>query len=91
MDRFIVVSSHEAQAKGFPDMFWSAQGLEHFWCLYETDGEKPIRLVACDGGEPEDQLLVRDWRWVPEELNKLAERISYLERILRRVGTLAPS
>jgi hypothetical protein len=27
--------------------------------------------VACDGGEPEDQLLCRDWSWVPDYLNKL--------------------
>lgn len=25
--------------------------------------------VGRDGGEPEDQSLVRDWAWVPERLN----------------------
>ena len=29
-------------------------------------------FVACDGGEPEDQLLTRDWSWVVPLLNKIA-------------------
>lgn len=42
------------------------------WCLMLGD-----ELVGCDGGEPEDQMLVRDWAWVPERLN--AERAARLE------------
>ena len=28
-------------------------------------------IVGEDGGEPEDQVLIRDWNWVPIRLNKL--------------------
>lgn len=30
-------------------------------------------LIGGDGGSPEDQILPRDWRWVPEALNRVAE------------------
>ena len=39
------------------------------WVLIDTATNTE---VGRDGGEPEDQLLVRDWKWVPEVLNKLA-------------------
>lgn len=83
MNRFIVVSSKDARANRYPgydDPVHDRHFLDGWcWCLYETDGEKPIRLIAEDGGEPEDQCLVRDWDWVPTELNKLASRIAELE------------
>lgn len=72
MERYSVVLSFDAIAKGYPG--WEELQLypdEACWCLYETDNGKPFRLVATDGGDPEDQTLVRDWRWVPGELNKL--------------------
>jgi len=31
------------------------------------------RILGMDGGEPEDQTLGRDWNWVADELNKVAE------------------
>lgn len=34
-----------------------------------TTGE----IVGEDGGEPEDQLLVRDWQWVASALNAVEE------------------
>lgn len=80
MDRFIVVSSDEARRQELPG--WDClhqNGSGWHWCLYETDGEKPIRLVGEDGGEPEDQFLTRDLAWVPVEMNKLAEKIKELE------------
>jgi len=32
--------------------------------------ENGYRLLGSDGGEPEDQVLYRDWKWVVPELNK---------------------
>lgn len=43
------------------------------------------RLVGIDGGEPEDQLLCRDWKWVPEELNKLAARVAASDERIREL------
>lgn len=41
------------------------------WVLVEThpDG-KVARVIAHDGGEPEDQTLVRDFSWAPDILNE---------------------
>lgn len=41
--------------------------------LVEFAAGKYVRTVGCDGGEPEDNTFGRDWSWVPDELNKLAE------------------
>lgn len=40
--------------------------------------------VGYDGGEPEDQILVRDWAWVADALNQVeAERRASVERLTR--------
>ena len=76
MERFIVVPIQEAVEKGYPldqmavDMFKKYR--DYYYCLFETDGEKPIRYVGNDHMEPEDAMLVRDMSWVVKELNKLA-------------------
>lgn len=79
MDRFVVVSVAEAIERKYPGWEDFQRYQDYFWCLYETDGEKPTRLVFSDGGEPEDQSLVRDWSWVPEELNRLSEELRILK------------
>jgi hypothetical protein len=33
---------------------------------------KTGEVVGSDGGEPEDNTFYRDWSWVPELLNKVA-------------------
>lgn len=50
--------------------------------LFDTSVE-PWRLLGTDCGEPEDQTFGRDWSWVVEELNKVAEeRDSAAQRAL---------
>ena len=40
------------------------------WVVCDTEtGE----VIGADGGAPEDQLLVRDWDWVPWALNEAFE------------------
>ncbi len=53
------------------------------WGLWRCNAEgQPVETVGHDGGEPEDQLLVRDWSWVAEELNRVAaERDAALESL----------
>lgn len=78
-DRFVVVSSEEAHARGWhgadcgTDLGFRITGYrDEGWELYDTSSNPP-RLVGQDGGEPEDQLLVRNWAWVAEEMNRLAQ------------------
>ena len=52
----------------------------HFVLIDTETGEE----VGTDGGEPEDQLLVRDWKWVPELLNKLDDELKAAEKLLNK-------
>jgi hypothetical protein len=50
----------------------SEDGYEYWWVLVDTvTGEE----VGCDGGEPEDMMLVRDLAWVETAMNKLAKEL----------------
>lgn len=41
------------------------------WVLVETHPNDTVaRIIAYDGGEPEDQTLARDYSWVPDILNE---------------------
>ena len=52
------------------------------WGVIDTaDG----RLVGIDGGEPEDQLLCRDWKWVVVELNLLAATLAARDERVREL------
>ena len=33
--------------------------------VYRFEDGAPVAVIGTDGGEPEDQSLYRDWRWVP--------------------------
>lgn len=77
MKRFVTVTVDNAIRNGYPGAppieeldHWDGYGHSY---LYETDGTRPTRLVGRDGGEPEDNLFIRDWSWVETELNRLAE------------------
>lgn len=39
-------------------------------CIVEYENQTPLRIVGTDGGEPEDNSLIRDWSWVAGELNQ---------------------
>jgi hypothetical protein len=78
MNKYIVVNSDEAIAKGYPFADLQCPGDEWCYICYETDGEKPIRIVGSDAGEPEDKILIRNFSWVADELNKLDKDISIL-------------
>ena len=52
----------------FDELDWD--GYEYMNYLFLYSDEKPIRFIAADGGEPEDQTLTRDFSWVVDELNK---------------------
>ena len=87
MDRYIVVSNLDAIEAGYPGAEEMKERYERhslgdvFCCLYETDGEKPIRLVGNDHMEPEDARLYRDLSWLVNELNSLAREIDHLSEL----------
>lgn len=66
---YFVMSSDEATKAGYvsdvPDYSWS---------LLRRNEDGSVTFIGCDGGEPEDQLLVRDWSWVCDALNAEAAR-----------------
>lgn len=88
--KFVVLDMDEARKRA-PDLM-AAEGLgtptqwmSDPWGLFEEDDNGVVvRLVATDGGDPEDQLLVRNWDWVPREMNKLASEITSLREARRR-------
>ena len=69
--RFRIFSMHEAAVAGYI----SDGGDDGGWAVFEFEhpDDKHPRIVGGDGGEPEDQLLVRDWEWVVHALNAAYE------------------
>jgi hypothetical protein len=68
--RFIVVSQARAIELGVDD---AADYCDADRCFLLDTASTPPRLVAADGGEPEDQSFGRDLSWVVSELNAVAE------------------
>jgi hypothetical protein len=61
--RFVVKSNEEiAREMGVGHV----QRTDFGWTVVDTTKNE---IVGSGGGEPEDQLLVRDWAWVAEALN----------------------
>lgn len=86
--RFAVVYSRD-YAKQYPESEtaeYVADGADLYWmCVDTTSG----RVLGADGGAPEDALLVRDWRWVPRELNAVnAERDDAREKLRALVDAI---
>lgn len=40
------------------------------WGLWLCEDGVPVRLIGEDGGEPEDQTMVRRWAWVRDACNE---------------------
>lgn len=53
-------------------------------CSYLLRDTKTGKVIGRDGGEPEDQLLVRNWQWVRTALNTLDEESIHLRVSVRR-------
>jgi hypothetical protein len=75
--RYIQVSLAKAienQYPGYEDYDGWRDDYELSWlqAIYECDGGVPVRLVATDGGEPEDNSFNRDGAWIVRELNRAA-------------------
>ena len=53
---------------------------ESDWALVRVEGARIVEVIGYDGGEPEDQLLVRDWDWLPSALDQAYRRGRAAER-----------
>ena len=60
--------------------------IDDAWVLVHEDKNGNLSYVNQDGGEPEDQILVRDFSWVPELLNELESKIHVLEDEVDRLN-----
>ena len=76
--RYKVISKEEAIKLGV--MVEYARQEKFGWCVLDTETNT---VIGEDGGEPEDQLLVRDWDWVVHALN--AAEKSGMDKILKIV------
>lgn len=76
-ERFEVIKKSEAESFGFDKRYGGYDG------YLLIDNEKHT-IVGEDGGEPEDQLLVRDLAWIPCVLNHLADDINSLRASLQK-------
>ena len=47
---------------------------EECWCVVLFEDGKQKEIIGWDGGEPEDQVLVRDWDWVADALKKAYDK-----------------
>lgn len=61
------------------------------WHVVEFNGDAPLCIVGSDGGEPEDQLLVRNWQWVAVALNRAYDDAieAAAAECVRRVGNVS--
>lgn len=72
-NRFIVVSKDRAIELGVED---AKDYYDDYRCFLLDTAATPPRLVAADGGEPEDQRFSRDLHWTVSELNNLAQQLA---------------
>jgi hypothetical protein len=78
--RFIVLDSVQARNL-LDDDYIDQDGYQSYLCERMPDGT--WRELGSDMGEPEDNTFSRDWIWVVEELNKLADEVAQLQACLR--------
>jgi hypothetical protein len=69
--RFCILTESDAFAAGLiPEPSnWSSVSS---YVVENIDG-RPARVIGSDGGSPEDQVLLRDFAWVADALNEVAE------------------
>lgn len=75
-----VLSFSAAKTSEAPEPLWLCwEELDRYdssWTfgVWRFEGNRPVEFIGADGGEPEDQTLVRDWSWVAPALKAAYER-----------------
>ena len=76
--RFQYLTFAECADRGIPGDWETWEGTEDWdMALLEFDHETGefVRVVATDGGEPEDNSFRRDYAWIVDEMNTLADEV----------------
>ena len=71
-DRYRIMDREECEEIGLLEKNAYKDGFG--WAVVRFEGDRAVEVIGEDGGEPEDQLLIRDWRWVAPALNAAFER-----------------
>lgn len=67
--RYFCLFNDDAVSQGYLN---AEDSREYGSSIFRRNDDGTVTLVGEDGGEPEDQTLNRDWKWVIEALNRLA-------------------
>jgi hypothetical protein len=83
MINFKTVTFEEAAEKNFPlpwnngedwDFIKSEYDIWIMCGIWEFDDKTPVKCIATDGGEPEDNSFLRDGSWIAPALTKMYRR-----------------
>lgn len=75
-----VLSFSAAKAVEAPEPPWECweelDDSDGYWSygVWRFEDYRPVEFIGADGGEPEDQTLVRDWSWVAPALKAAYDR-----------------
>lgn len=64
--RYFCLFNDDAVSQGYLN---AEDSREYGSSIFRRNDDGTVTLVGEDGGEPEDQTLNRDWKWVIEALN----------------------
>jgi len=67
-----MVSQKVAWEGNYPDT-WEPDDYDDINHIYRFEDGVPVEMLACDGGEPEDNTFYRDGRWIVPALNAAYE------------------
>ena len=90
MTKYEVIALKDAQARGLEGSSAGCNPDNTFALVYRVSSDGTHEFIGADGGEPEDQLLGRDWDWVVSALNDTYAlgRREALESVRAELGQL---
>lgn len=71
MVTYETIALDEAVERNLPNIDqYEGLVLEWSWGIWRCEDGVPVEYIGEDGGEPEDQSLIRDWSWVAPALQE---------------------
>lgn len=71
-----LVDMNTAYKEGYPQSWEDDEEYEGTSGIWECEDGKPVKLLGTDGGEPEDASFCRDYSWVHDALERLADELN---------------